>query len=342
MPVDLPTVVVEAGAESIARPLSVLDDRARRALDAFSDTTSVKPIGLPESASIVVTVDPQRGARILKIEEALKNARGPLDLGDRDALTAVRLSVSEAYAEARAHPEDPEAPFLVAEALRTLARVEELAGDAIGARALRRRAELIDGGRRIGLSEGLPLEPATAATVAITFKLLDAGTTTVLFVDGEARDPSKPLSIVPGEHHVRVTAGSATVNAQFMTLATATEVTLRGGAPRTPCSASDLAPALASDSFAVLCPRWLRVLHKTTTIEVRICGAASCGAPSTWSTAPITTTPPVAETSVWSSRWTWLGIGAAAVVGGSITAWRLGAFDRPDPPPPTWRWDGAR
>ncbi len=342
MPVELPTVVVEPSTANAARPVSALSAPARRALAAFSDAMGIRPIDLPESAVVVVAVDPARAARLLAIEEALKNARGPLDLGDRDALAAVRLSVASAYSSARAHPEDPEAPFLVAEALRTLARIEDLAGDPIGARGLRRRAELIDGGRRIGLSEGGPLEPATVTTVAVSLRLLDATPSTVVFVDGEARDASKPLALIPGEHHLRVTVGAATVSAEWLTVGASTELTLRGGAPRTPCSSVDLTPALSADAFTVACPRFLRVLPKSATLEVRICSATACGPPSIWSTVPVATPPPVVTTSPWSSRWTWLGIGAAAVVGGTVTAWSLGAFDRPSSPPPTWRWDGAR
>lgn len=342
MPVELPTVVVEPVAAPVARPVSALSAPARRALAAFSDAMGIRPIDLPESAVVPVAIDPGRAARLLAIEEALRDAREPLDLSDREDLASVRLDVATAYAAARAHPEDPEAPFLVAEALRTLARVEDLAGDPIGARALRRRAELLDGGRRIGLSEGGPLEPVAVTTVAITLRLLDATPSTVVFVDGEPRDPGTPLALVPGEHHVRVVAGAATVTAEWLTVGAAREITLRGGAPRTPCSALDLAPALSSDAFTVACPRFLRVLPKSETLEVRVCSATACGAPSIWSTVPVAKPPPVVTTSPWSSRWTWLGIGAAALVGGTVTAWSLGTFDRPASPPPTWRWEGAR
>lgn len=350
MSVDLPTVVVEAHAETPAamtvRPLSALGEVQRRALGAYSDATSIHAVDLPEQAADnALPGDPLRAARILRIEEALRAARGPLDVGDRDALATVQLRVSTAYSEARAHPEDAEAPFLVAEALRTLARIEDLNADVIGARALRRRADLLDGGRLIGLSEGGPLQSATGASVSLTVTLTDATASSVLLVDGEVRPAGKAIALLPGEHHLRVTAHGATLSAQFLTLTTETELTLAGGAARTPCAAADLAAALAAvpNSFAVVCPRWARIVQQKSAIEIRICSSTSCGASTTWSTVPLAAPPPfVGERSVWSSRWTWVSIGAAALVGGTVTAWSLGAFDRGDRPAPTWRWDGAR
>lgn len=338
MAVDLPTVVVE-GAAVVAS--HAMRDGERRALAAFTDAMGLHPVDPPVNAAVATAVDPAREARLLFIEDTLKKARGPLDLGDRDAVSALRTSVAAAYAEARAHPEDPEAPFLVGEALRTLARIEDLAGEPSGARALRRRAELLDGGRMIGLSEGGPLSPSPAATITVTFRWTDGAATA--FIDGAQRDVSKPVTLHPGEHHIRTASGTTTLHAAWVTIVEAGELPLRGSPPRVPCSLDDLSPALSASSFEIGCARWLRVTRRSGALEVRICGPTSCGAPSTWSTIPLAPPPPWRETSsAWSSRWTWVGIGAAALISGTITAWSLGAFDRREPPPPTWRWEGAR
>lgn len=344
MAVELPTVVVEAHAETAPRSLSALALAARRALAAHAQATGLLAVDVPPpTADPVVAIDPDRAARIARIEEALRAARAPLDLGDKDAMPALRVRVASAYGEARAHAEDPEAPFLVAETLRTLARIEEVAGDPSGARALRARADLFDGGRKIGLSEGGPLDAIAAAPIAITVRLIDGGAATVVWLDGEERDPKKPLALIPGEHHVRVAVHGATIHAQWITLAADGELALPGGAAKKACSADDLAPALAApDAYHVACARFMRVVQRKDAIDVRVCSATACGPSSTWSTVPIVATPVTPSTSIWSSRWTWIGIGAAAVVGGTITAWRLGAFDRAESPPPVWRWEGAR
>jgi hypothetical protein len=340
--IDLPTVVIEADAP---RPLSVLGPNEVRALGAHAETTGLRAVELPEAKRpAALPIDPFRSARILRIEETLRNARGPLDLGDREQLDDVRTRVAIAYHEARAHPEDPEAPFLVGEALRTLARVEELAGDAMGSRALRARADLLDGGRRIGLSEGGPSDPIKTTRVEVTITLLDAVKGTELFIDGERGDAGKPIALGPGEHHLRIVVDSAPIVAQWFAVADASAQTLtvRAGPGSVACSAQDLAPAFGQNVFAVACARWLKVSRRKDAIAIRVCGNTSCGPESVWSTAPLVTPRPITETSLLRSKWTWIGVGAAAVIGGTITAWQLGAFDRKDAPPPTWRWEGVR
>lgn len=341
MPVDLPTVVIEAHAQ--ARMLSSLSLAEKRALHAYSEATGIVAVELPPDAAVSgIALDPERTSRLLGIEETLKAARAPLDLGEKEALPALRLRVASAYAKARAHPEDPEAPYLVAEALRTLARIEDV-NDPSGARALRARADVLDGGRRIGLSEGGPLDPPKEAPIAVTITLVDASSTTVVWIDGEERDVKSPIAVMAGEHHLRVVTESATLSAEWLTVTTPTQLTLRGGARRAPCSRTDLSRALpALEGFMVACPRWARVTPLKGAIEIRVCGPTSCGPAATWSTMTMVTPQPPHTPSVWSSRWTWLGIGAAALVGGTVTAWSLGAFDRPDKPSPVWRWDGAR
>jgi len=343
---DLPAVVIEADAPPIARPLSVLRPNEVRALAAHAEASGLRAAALPLSSKpSALPIDPERLARVLRTEKTLHDMRAPLELGDRDQLADVRARVAVAYAETRAHPEDPEAPFLASEALRTLARVEELAGDTAAGAALRARAELLDGGRRIGLSEGGPVAaPELGARVDVTFALIDAPKSSLVFVDGEPRDPTNPVALAAGEHHVRVVVDGATVAAQWVAVGTTSgqSFAFRVGAT-VPCSAEDLAPALASDAFSIACPRWLRVTRGSDALRVRVCGATSCGAPTVWSTAPVAAPRPIApEESALRSKWTWIGLGAAAVIGGTLSAWQLGAFDRPDAPPPTWRWEGVR
>jgi hypothetical protein len=78
---------------------------------------------------------------------------------------------------------------------------------------------------------------------------------------------------------------------------------------------------------------------------VRLCTATGCGAKVGWVAPPKTNgggkPPGSGTTSMWSSGWTYVAIGAAVVVAGGVAAWRLGAFDRSETPPPTWRWEGV-
>lgn len=342
MAVDLPTVVV---VDESPRALSTLRDAEVRAFAAWRGSTGLHPVDLPAQPPIVtMPVDPERPLRIARIERALHEARGSLDLGDAKVVAEVRARLASAYDEARAHPDDPEAPFLVAEALRALARAEELAGDAEGARALRTRAALLDGGRALGLSEGGPIDLPKPEAKPFALTLLDAPAGSVTWIDGERREGATTLPL--GEHHLRVvTADGRTLVARWF-FADAVGLTVRVGPPRVACTADDLAPALGKiTGFAVSCASWVRVVPHASSLEVRVCSTSACGPPSTWSTLPVSATPktPVPEQkSIFRSGWTWAAIGAAAVVGGTVAAWRLGAFDRGESPPPTWRWEGAK
>lgn len=342
MAVDLPTVVV---VDEAPRALSTLREAEARALAAWRASTGTRSVDLPAQPPVVaLPIDPERPARIARIERVLHESRGSLDLADPKVVADVRAELASAYGEARGHPEDPEAPFLAAEVLRALARAEELAGDAEGARALRMRAAVLDGGRSIGLSEGGPLDvpPGEARPFALT--LLDAPAGAATWIDGERRDGA--LSLAAGEHHLRVVAADGRTLAARWFFADAVGLTLRVGPPVVACTAGDLAPALTKTAgFSVSCASWVRVVPHASSLEIRVCSAHDCGPPSTWSTVAVTAAPkPVVpeNKSVWRSGWTWAAIGAAAAAVGTVAAWRLGAFDRGDSPAPTWRWEGAK
>jgi hypothetical protein len=337
--VDLPAIVVEEGTTS---SVAALGGPELRAAKAFRDATGfalVAPVDPPPNAP---SIDPDRPARIARIEATLHAARGPLELGDAEALPSLRAELAVAYAEARAHPEDPEAPLLLAEILRTMARAEDLAGETSGAAALRARATLLDGGRKIGLSEGASSESAGARR-SVTLAIEPAGA--VAFIDG-VRVTGTTLALGDGEHHLRVLDDrGVTLVARWIVVGAATNVlAVRAGTQPTPCTRSELSAAARSAAdFSVHCGSWAIVRRTKASLEVRICGATSCAAPTHWGYAVPSTPPPIApDKSVWRSPWTWVAIGAAAVAGGSIAAWRLGAFDRPDAPAPVWRWEGAR
>jgi hypothetical protein len=335
--VDLPAIVVDEGTTTTVATMGGADLRAAR---AFRDATGFSLV-VPKAAPVIApVVDPDRPARIARIESTLHAARGPLELGDAEALPSLRGELAVAYTEARAHPEDPEAPLLLAEILRTMARAEDLAGDPIGASALRGRATLLDGGRRIGLSEGASGESKEPQRT-IVFAIEPQGA--IATVDGL---PLKngAASLADGEHHLRVTDDrGTTLTARWIVVSPqTTTLAITAGAAKPPCTREELAAAARETHFTVTCTSWAIVRRTKSALEVRICGATTCAQPTHWVYAvPVTTPPIVEEKSLFRSPWTWVAIGAAAVAGGTIAAWRLGAFERPDAPPPTWRWERA-
>ena len=368
MAIDLPAVVIEASAPREPRALGTLGS-ASRALSAWQEVSGLHAIDLPVTPALTTLApDPTHAARVDAIELALRGARDLLDLGDRAELDDVRALLAFAYDQARAHPDDPEAPWLVAEVLRALARCEGLAGNAAFASELRARAAILDGDRMIGLSEGgdAAAPAAGAPAVTVRLELLGVPEGAVVRLDGVAHAASEATALLmSGEHHLRVSMpgsdglDAALLFAQWFVVASEGEgaaspvVRVRIAPAATACSAADLAPALASSSvegaqFSVQCGRWARVQRADHgSIEVRICGAHACGAPTVWlDPAAVSAQPdevPAHTTSsgIWSSGWTYVALGAASLAAGSVVAWRLGAFDRPEAPPPTWRWEGV-
>jgi len=206
----------------------------------------------------------------------------------------------------------------------------------------------------------------SVAPVTISLVLEGAPPGARVRVDGARVPAMEPkasiaLQLSPGEHHLRVVLpgpeplDGPTLHASFFVVGDAPGqlLRLRLGEPPSPCTTTDLAPALAATArdpraeFDVSCARWARVVRLGEgAIEVRLCGKTACGGRVEWVSPPKSSggngRPSGGEgASVWSSPWTYVAIGAAAVVAGGVTAWRLGAFDRDDAPLPTWRWEGV-
>jgi len=352
----LPVVVLDGGT---ARPPSALTKKPALALAAWAATHQESPVALPPDAPPPtgwVLDATARATRVGHVEGALRRARTLLDDGDPTKAMAARGFATEAYAEARAHPEDPECPTWLAEALRALARAEALGGDATGAAGLLHRARLLDGGRLLGLSESpalvaLPTGPVRTLRVTVAGK-----SKTRVYVDGALA--TGPVSVETGEHHLRVVIAregeldGPLLDARLFSVGdTDATIELHDPVEVVPCSGADLADALgalAKDPKAVFvarCPGWARVVPREDgSIAVQRCGPTGCAKPTVW-LAPEVSPKPIPlppSTSVLRSPWTWVAIGAGVVVAGSLTAWKLGAFDRKEAPAPTWRWEPTR
>ena len=356
---SLPVVVVEAPSSNIL-DRATLDKPHRRALAAFVEAAGeqlVDPVPDLVSSPFASTDPQERGARSRRIEGALKRARTLLDDGDATKAAEARGAASLAYAEARAHPEDPECPLWLAESLRALARAELLAGgEATGAAALFRRASLLDGGRVLGLSESAPtksIPPQVKHTLRLS--LAFATTPTVVSVDGQRFVGASDLE--PGEHHLRIVevgAGGldgAVLEARFFDMGDAdTTLVVRVGSPAVACSMRDLAPslsALAKDdgaAFDVACTRWGRIVARTDgTVGVQLCGKTRCTKGTVWAGSEAIVGPtPAPAPSPLRSPWTWVAVGIGVATAAGLTAWGLGAFDKQPTSAPTWRWEPAR
>ena len=360
MAVDLPTVVIEAESPRTARPLAALAP-VIGAVRSWEQRAGVRAVELPyDPGPRLLPNDPAHDSRVANIESTLHAARATLDLGESSSLDEVRARIAVAYDAARAHPQDAEAAWLLAEALRLSARAEALAGDHAGAAALRARARLLDRGRLLGLSEGIEAVPSEP-TNEVTLVMDGAPDHAVVRIDGESYDATRSFTarLSVGEHHVRVTLADpdgldrGVLLASWLTVAAGdATIHVRVADERVACSARDLAAALEAlashGGFEVRCPHWAIARRVgAVTLDVRACDARSCAPSESWLTLTgVTPLRPRGDegpaSSAWRSGWTYAAIGAATLAVGGLAAWRLGALDRPQAPPPTWRWEGIR
>jgi len=357
--VDVPVVVIEAG-----HVVPVATMRARSALSSWERTVGMRAVApAEEKRPALDTVKAEeldrdgrtRRDRVMQIERVLHLARGKLDLGDAAVVGDVRAMLAEVYALERANVADPEAPTLVAEVLRAQARCELLAGDTAAATALRTRADLLDGGRLIGISEGAAPIATASPRVRVELVAPAAGEGELhVVIDGDDRvvagSSRLPWELVPGEHHVRATIrsaeGESLLDARwFDVAASGAEIHLRSAriAAENPCSREKLERAALASAAAPGCALWARVAPmRSDVVEVSLCSAAGCAEPTRWAAPSLMPVAPAVKPSSSVGSWTWIALAGAAVVGGSVAAWRLGAFDRPAAPPPTWHWEGAK
>jgi hypothetical protein len=257
-----------------------------------------------------------------EIEDLLDHARDATaarDAGGVDRATAAAESLL------RAHPELPQAAWLMAEVERARStrwrRIEP--SDPVAAERDAERADALDGGRVPSLGE------VTAATPAP-----DAQLEVELPEDAQAWLDGRPLAGQPptlatraGLHALVVTSGGAPVWAEWIELGPG-RTAVEADAPRAPpCSTADVARARlageALDARGVRCARWVAVAPgpRPGSLDIALCEASQCGALFEWHDAPAWSRPaPVAVSDraahaahPWPAWATWTLAGAAAV-----------------------------
>jgi hypothetical protein len=262
------------------------------------------------------------------------------DMIDRahDALAAgetqeVDRALDEADALLRAHPELPQAAWLMAEVERARsARWRRLAprDDEAAGRAWA-RALALGGARATGISEEpLAVRPQLAS---VTFNVAPDER---LWIDGTLL-PLNTTTSFEGPHTLVITLAAAPIWAGWIDLPPGTSVVEPpGGAPE-PCSSIELRRVtLSSDSVhadGVRCGRWVAAAAGERVGELRLalCEGPTCGVPFTlqrfvpWTRPTMTSEPAARHWPQWAS-WALVGAGAsiaAAVATGLVVS---GAF----------------
>jgi hypothetical protein len=308
---------------------------AARALDAWA---RAHDLGLAAPAVFEakrVAVDPSMADAV---EQDLAKAGDALVALDR---AAAERALGDAEAVLVAHPELPQAAWLLAEVLRAWAarftRIDPK--DAGRAATAWGEASGLDGGRLAGVVEKSP--EARIATVTATVSLANGDGAASLWLDGERVDPGA-LARTAGRHQLVATRDGVTASAAWVTFAEGAAIAADGGGPP-PCSRGDLAraelaPAHDAVSAArVTCPSWVAAVPTRDPREIRVarCRASRCdpllewrfeALPSWVAHPPGPTAAPEHHGFAWPgwATWTALGVGACAIGAAVLAA--SGAF----------------
>ena len=309
------------------------DPEQARALSSWSQTHGVKleaPVRAPAPA---LAVD----ARVADaVEVLLDSARDAIAARERDGADR---ALSSAESMLRAHPELPQAAWLMAEVERARATQWRHVppADAEAAEGAWLRAEAIDGGRVAGVGEVASARRPQPATVAITLSPEDSQ----LWLDGEPV-PGRVISTGAGVHALVATWDGAPIWAAWVETPPGTS-SVRVDAPAAPrCSVDDVGRARVTsetvgassgdriDARHVGCGAWVAAIADTEPGSVRVatCETDRCGPALAWRaprlSMPWTWSPPVERGNdgkrlPWAA-WSLVGVGVAIATGVVIVA----------------------
>jgi hypothetical protein len=267
----------------IDAPVVWLAEETPEAARALSQWASARGVRIVEPAAPL----PSRGypsAEATEIEQALTRAREAV--AQLDADTAER-QLARAEARLRAHPELPQAAWLMAEVQRGWAarwdRIEPK--DSGRAKRALAAADALDGGRAAGVGEP---EQAKPAQVEATF---EASTDPDLayFLDAHVVSPGK-IHIAQGEHHLAAIAGGRIRFADWITVTEGAKVKIDVQG-RALCSLDDLAHAKTN---GVRCAAWITATPAPRGVNASLCRGTSCE-PASFFAVRIPRWPPIDE-----------------------------------------------
>ena len=281
-------------------------------LKAWAESRGLRLIEPAEGGRHVIPVDP---AVAKSVEDSLHQAREMLAQHDADG---AERALAHADGLLRAHPELPQAAWLLAEVERGWAtrfsQLEPL--DLVRAARHWIAADALDGGRAAGVGER-----SAAPDVKVPFADRRRRARRRA---GPRRRAHRPRlqEARPGLHQLVARAGGAVVFAQWVGIAH--DVTVHVAVPTpAPCSRADLSGP------SVRCSSWVSARETNPgagTYYVRSCSASACGAEllvAQLTRTPIPTPHNPHGLPTWAA-WTLAGVGAAALgVAIGVVTWAL-------------------
>ena len=292
--------------------------------------------------SLPATTYPAYDAELaLRLEAALDAARtAAASLDERRALEIL----SGVELELRAHPELPQAAWLMAERWRVAERVGDLSASERA--RLAARAEALEGRRAPEF--GAPAGPG-AKTSSVSVAVEGLSSRDRLELDGRAA--GREVVTLAGEHHARVFRGERLLFAGWVTLGEGATALVLRLAPVVACSDEDLAGvrvlgARALPEPGTSCARWAIARRDRGGLSIAECFGDRCGPFSFYPARPsaaLAVPPPQPAREESSDLLLKVALGGAAVLATTFAIlWQGGAFD-PEPAPETrWVYGGAR
>ena len=276
------------------------------------------------------------------VEGLLQSARDAV--GERDGDRADR-ALSAAEAALRAHPELPQAAWLMAEVERARAtrwrRVPPVDVDA--AAAAWQRAEALDGGRVAGVGEQASASHAAGATVTIRVVPDDAR----VWFDGRPVAPGTAIDTRAGVHDLIATWDDVPIWAAWIDAPAGPSAVAVSASGAPACSSVDVTRARVTgesvDAARVRCATWVAVLAGAEHGAIRIatCEEHRCGALFDWhSPLPWTWSPPAEpdRRKGWPAWATWSIAGGGALVAAAAVVLASGVLQ---PAPSETRFVGG-
>jgi hypothetical protein len=311
-------------------PSSAPDPEQAQALASWARAHGVRLEPGRTEAPQSVPVDPRAGNEVERLLDRVRDA-----IAGRDA-EAADHALAAAESTLRAHPELPQASWLMAEVERARsARFRRLPPlDEEAAERAWMRAEALDGGRLPGVGEKAATAHPPPATVALEPVPVGAA----IWLDGHATVlRSGVLTTLAGVHALVVARDGVPVWATWLEApagSSTVHVTVAGPAP---CSSDDVGLAHPTagggiDAEHVRCGAWVAALPgpRPSSVLVATCEADRCGALLEWSApapASWTWTPaPQHPAGGWPTWATWGLVGAGAVIATSVVLVASGAL----------------
>jgi hypothetical protein len=289
------------------------DPSQQRALATWSRSRGVRLVAPSRSPPAWLPVDARVAAGVEALLQSAHDALGASRGEEADR------AISAADSTLRAHPELPQAAWLMAEVERARAmrwrRIAPL--DIEAADSAWQRAEALDGGRVAGIGEQAAAGHPAVATVALDVTPDDAQA----WLDGR-RVPAGVVQTLAGPHTLVVTWKGAPVSAAWIEAPAGTSTARVSEVAAPACSDEDVSRARVGvggvDASHVRCGAWVAATSATVLagILVATCETDHCGglfgwrAPEPWTWSPPAERSPEGRWPAWAT-WTLAGAGAA-------------------------------